>query len=177
MQTISDKQKKTFDAIKAEFGYTNIMQTPRLEKVVVSVGVGSVKDKKRIELIADRISKITGQKAASRTAKKSIATFKVREGDLAGYQVTLRGQRMTDFLDKLVHIALPRTKDFRGIPAKFDEMGNYSLGIKEHTIFPETSDEDLKDVFSFGITIVTSTRDKKASKALLSYLGFPFKAE
>ena len=170
--------KKSFDILKDKFGYKNPMQAPTLSKLVISTGVGSVKDKKKVELIADRLAKITGQKPAPRTSKKSIASFKVREGDLVGYQITLRGKRMSDFIDKLVHIALPRTKDFRGISKKaVDQMGNYTLGIKEHTIFPETSDEDLKDVFGFGVTIVTTSKHKDQTIAFLEYLGFPFKKE
>jgi large subunit ribosomal protein L5 len=162
MKTIKELEKSAYETLKKEYGYKNVMQSPRIQKLVISSGIGSIKDKKKIELIADRLAKITGQKAAPRSAKKSIATFKVREGDVVGYQVTLRGARMYDFLDKLVHIAFPRTKDFRGITKKaVDNMGNYTLGIKEHTIFPETSDEELKDVFGFAVTIVTTSKDPK----------------
>ncbi len=170
--------KDSFKGLKDKFGYKNPMQSPKLVKIVISTGTGSVKDKKKIELIADRLAKITGQKPAPRSSKKSIASFKVRQGDLVGYQITLRGKRMCDFIDKLVHIALPRTKDFRGISrTAVDQMGNYTLGIKEHTIFPETSDEDLKDVFGFGATIVTSSKKKEETIAFLEYLGFKFKKE
>jgi len=154
------------------------MQTPKIEKVVVSVGFGSIKDKdkKKIDLIADRLSKITGQKPASRAAKKSIASFKLREGEPIGYQVTLRGPRMVGFLDKLLNIALPRTRDWRGIQTKaIDEIGNLTIGIKEHTIFPETSDEELKDVFGMAITVVTAAKSKEEAKAFLTHLGFPFR--
>ena len=176
MESIKEKTGKAFSALKGEFGYKNAMQAPRVSKVVISSGVGSQKDKKKIELIADRLSKITGQKPARKGAKISIAAFKVREGDTVGMQVTLRGQRMYDFLDRLVNVALPRTKDFRGISANgIDEMGNYTLGIKENTIFPESGDEDLKDVFGLAVTIVTNVRDKKQTKAFLTHLGFPLK--
>src|SRR3989338_3950573 len=149
METLKEK-------LKIVPGYKNPMQVPRILKVVVSAGVGSFKDKNKFKVVEDRLARITGQKAAPRGAKVSIASFKSREGDVVGYQVTLRGQRMHDFLEKLIHISLPRTKDFRGIPTtSADEMGNFTLGIKEHTIFPETSDEELKDVFSLAITIVT----------------------
>lgn len=152
------------------------MQAPRVSKVVISTGVGSFKDKNKIQIVEDRLAKITGQKAAPRGAKKSVANFKSRQGDVVGYQVTLRGQRMYDFLDRLIHIALPRTKDFRGIsPDAADEMGNYTLGIKEHTIFPETADEELKDVFGFAVTVVTTAKSKKEVVDVLSHLGFPFK--
>ena len=176
MDSIKSKTAKAFDALKGEFGYTNPMQAPKIMKAVISCGVGSVKDKKKLELVADRLSKITGQLPARKGAKISLAAFKVRQGDTVGMQVTLRGARMYDFLDRLVNIALPRTKDFRGISANaVDEMGNYTLGIKEHTIFPETGDEELKDVFGLAVTIVTNVKDKKQTKAFLTHLGFPFK--
>ncbi|MBX4189171.1 50S ribosomal protein L5 [Candidatus Parcubacteria bacterium] len=162
--------------IKKVSGYKNPMQAPRIAKVVVSVGVGSLKDKNKVKVIEDRLMKITGQKAAPRAAKIAIANFKSRQGDIVGYQVTLRGARMYDFLERLIHIALPRTKDFRGISREaVDEMGNYTLGIKEHTIFPETSDEELKDVFGMAITIVTTAKSKDEARTFLEHLGFPLK--
>jgi large subunit ribosomal protein L5 len=176
-ETMKEKSGHAFKNLKETLHIKNPMQTPRIEKVVVNVGFGSTKDKKKIELIAERLSRITGQKPATRTAKKSIATYKTRTGDPLAYQITLRGNRMYDFLDRLVHIALPRTKDFRGLSRTIDEMGNYTLGIKEHTIFPETADEDLKDVFGLAVTIVTTSKDKKHTLALLEYLGFPMKKE
>lgn len=174
---IQEKQKSAFKDLKETLGWRNVMQTPRIEKVVVSVGVGKMaKEKGKLEVVADRLSKITGQKAATRGAKKAIATFKTRLGDKVGYQVTLRGKRAQDFLNRLVHVALPRTKDFKGISnSALDEMGNYTLGIKEHTVFPETADEELKDVFGMAITVVTTAKDKKIAKAYLQHLGFPFK--
>lgn len=176
METIKQKTEKAFSALKGDFGYKNAMQAPKIMKVIISSGIGSVKDKKKIELIADRLSKITGQKPVRKGAKISIAAFKVREGDPVGMQVTLRGARMFDFLDKLINIALPRTKDFRGISSNgIDEMGNYTLGIKENTIFPESGDEDLKDVFGLAVTVVTNVKDPKETKAFLTHLGFPFK--
>ncbi|KKW14697.1 MAG: 50S ribosomal protein L5 [Parcubacteria group bacterium GW2011_GWA2_50_10b] len=157
-------------------GYKNPMQTPRILKVVVSAGVGSFKDKAKFKIVEDRLARITGQKAAPRGAKVSIASFKSRTGDIVGYQVTLRGARMHEFLDRLINIALPRTKDFRGInPTAADEMGNYTLGIKEHTIFPETTDEELKDVFGLAVTIVTTAQSKQEVVEFLTHLGFPFK--
>ena len=169
METLKDKSKKIE-------GYKNPMQTPRIMKVVLSSGTGSFKDKNRFKVVEDRLAKITGQKPAPRGAKISIANFKSRTGDIIGYQVTLRGKRMHDFLEKLIHISLPRTKDFRGIaPTAADEMGNYTLGIKEHTIFPETADEELKDVFGLAITIVTTAKSKVEVLKLLTHLGFPFK--
>lgn len=167
-----------FAALKSAHGYTNVMEVPTIKKVVISCGVGKISDKAKRKLIEDRIAKITGQKVAPRGAKKSVASFKIRQGDVIGYQATLRGDRMYAFLDKLVHIALPRTRDFRGIPlSAIDEMGNISLGLKEHTIFPETSDEDIKDVFGFAITIVTTAKSKKEAEALLRYIQFPLQAE
>lgn len=175
MKTIREKQKGAFNALKEKLGYTSPMQAPRLLKVVVSAGVGSFKDKKRLEIVADRLAKITGQKAAPRPAKKAIASYKTRQGDVIGYQVTLRGGRMYGFLDKFLNIALPRTKDFRGLsPDSVDEIGNMTIGIREHTIFPETSDEDLRDVFGFGMTVATTARSKKEASVFFEYLGFPF---
>lgn len=169
METLKEKSKTLP-------GYKNPMQMPRIMKVVVSSGVGSFKDKSKFKVVEDRLARITGQKVAPRGAKISIATFKSRTGDIIGYQVTLRGKRMFDFLERLVNIALPRTKDFRGIsPTAADEMGNYTLGIKEHTIFPETADEELKDVFGFAITIVTTAKSKTEVVSFLTNLGFPFK--
>jgi len=164
------------EKIKTQSGYKNPMEMPRLVKVVVSTGVGSFKDKNKFKVVEDRLARITGQKAAPRGAKISIATFKSRQGDVVGYQATLRGKRMHDFLEKLIHIALPRTKDFRGISREAaDEIGNYTLGIKEHTIFPETADEELKDVFGMAITIVTTAKSKEEVIKFLSHLGFPFR--
>ncbi len=176
MKPIKEKIKESYGALKAEFGYKNAMQAPRIQKVVVTSGVGSLKDKKKIDIVDDRLARITGQKPARKGAKASIAGFKMREGDIVGMQVTLRGARMYDFLDRLINLSLPRTKDFRGITSSgIDEMGNYSFGIKENSIFPESSDEELKDIFGIGVTIVTNVKDKKETKAFLTHLGFPFK--
>lgn len=176
MQTSKIKQEKVNDF----FGYKNKLSAPKILKIVVSSGTGSQikKDREKNDLIADRLSKITGQKPSIRVAKKSVASFKIREGDPIGLTVTLRGARMYHFLDKLVHIALPRTKDFRGIDKKsVDNIGNMTLGIKENTIFPETSDEDLRDVFGLSITLVTSAKDKEEATKFFEYLGMPFKKE
>ncbi len=174
---VKEKVGEAFSALKGEFGYTNVMQAPKLVKTVISIGVGKVSDKNRRIMIQDRLSRITGQKVAPRGAKKSVASFKSRQGDVIGYQVTLRGTRMNHFLDKLIHIALPRTRDFRGIPiSAIDDMGNITIGLKENTIFPETSDEDVKDVFGFAITIVTSAKTKKEAEAFLRHIGFPLQA-
>lgn len=170
------KQQTSFEALAPSLGYTNRMAAPRIMKVVVSSGVGKKRDKAQLALVADRLAKITGQKASPRAARLSIAQFKMREGDIVGYQVTLRGSRMFDFLDKLIHIALPRTRDFRGInESAVDEMGNLTIGIREHTIFPETADEDLKDVFGLAITVVTTAKTKEEASAFFRHLGVPFK--
>ena len=165
----------TFSALKDNFGYKNVMQAPKVTKIVVSTGVGkSNKDKKRIEFIKERLARITGQAPAPRAAKKAIANFKSRVGDTVGYQVTLRGVHADAFLQKLIHIVFPRTKDFRGLsPKAIDEMGNITLGIKEHTVFPETSDEDAKDVFGVAVTIVTTAKSAKEAEAFLRHLGLP----
>lgn len=177
--TISqEKVQNTFEALKEEFAYKNKMAAPKVEKVVISTGTGKIKDKGKIEVIQDRLARITGQKTSPRPAKKSIASFKLREGDVVGYQVTLRGEQMYNFLDKLIHIALPRTRDFRGLKVSaIDEMGNLTIGIKEHTIFPEAADEDLKDVFGLAITVVTTAKNKEEAKAFLTHLGIPFRKE
>ena len=178
MATIT-AQKQTFDALKSELGYTNIMQTPKVVKIIVSSGVGKVnKDKKRMELVVDRLARITGQAPAARLAKKAVANFKSRAGDTVGYQITLRGANGKAFLDKLINIVLPRVKDFRGIKTSaIDEMGNISFGIKEHTVFPETSDEDAKDVFGIAVTIVTTAKTKKEAEAFLRHIGLPLQKE
>jgi len=174
--TIQNKYTDTFDAMKKDFGYTSMMQAPRIAKLVVSTGVGSIKDKKRIEFIGGRLARITGQAPALRGAKKSVATFKIRTGDPAGFQITLRGERMRSFFDKLIHVVLPRVKDFRGIkPSTIDEMGNITIGIKEHTVFPETADEDAKDVFGLAITINTTAKNKKEAEAFLRHVGVPLR--
>ena len=178
MSITKERQQTAYLALAEQFGYTSPMQSPRIMKAVVSTGVGKKRDKKQLELIEDRLAKITGQKPAQRGARLSIAAFKVREGDTVGLQVTLRGARMYDFVDKLIHIALPRTRDFRGIsPKAIDEMGNITVGIKEHTIFPETSDEDLKDIFGLAITIVTTAKSKAEAEAFFRHLGMPLIVE
>lgn len=169
---------KTFSALKDTFNYENVMQAPRLEKVVVSIGTGRIQDKQKLEIIKDRLALITGQKPAPRPAKQSIASFKLRQGEIIGYQVTLRGTRMEHFMDKLIHVALPQTRDFRGVKTTaIDEMGNITIGIKEHTIFPETADEEIKDVFSFAVTIVTTAKTKAEAEAFLRHIGLPLQKE
>jgi large subunit ribosomal protein L5 len=174
MKTMKETLQGTYDALKKELEYVNVMQAPRIMKVVISIGTGKIQDKNKIALIQDRLAKITGQKASGRPAKKSIASFKLREGETIGYQVTLRGSRMHDFLHKFIHLALPQTRDFRGIPVSaIDDMGNITIGIREHTIFPETADEEIKDVFGFAVTIVTTAKTRKEAEAFLRHAGVP----
>lgn len=176
--TTKEKIGKAFDALKGDFSYTSAMQAPRVTKIVISTGVGSVHDKKKRELILDRITKIAGQQPSQRSTTKSISQFKTRVGDLAGYMVTLRGARMYSFLDKLVNIVFPRVRDFRGLNAKaIDDMGNITIGFKEHTVFPETADEEAKDLFGLAITITTTAKNKKEAEAFLRHIGLPLKAE
>jgi large subunit ribosomal protein L5 len=178
METVKQKEKKSYTTLKAKYGYKNVMAAPRLVKVVVASGTGSgiKRDKDRNKFVMERLAKITGQKPAVRGAKKSIASFKMRQGDPIGVMVTLRGARMYGFLDKLINVAIPRTKDFRGVERKIvDNIGNLTMSIKEHTIFPETGDEELKDVFGLAVTIVTTAKTKAEATEFFEALGFPFK--
>ncbi|MFZ3011512.1 MAG: 50S ribosomal protein L5 [Minisyncoccia bacterium] len=178
--TIKEKEGEAFQKMKEIFGYKNIMAAPKIKKVVVNTGTGTPmkKDKNKNDAIAERLAKITGQKGSLRGAKQSISSFKVRQGDPIGIMVTMRGGRMYAFLEKLINIALPRTKDFRGINrTAVDNVGNLTIGIKEHTIFPETADEDIRDVFGLSITIVSSAKTKKEGTAFFELLGVPFKKE
>ncbi len=176
--TVKEKEQKSYESMKGVFGYKNKMAAPRLVKIVVASGTGSglKRDKNRNDLIIDRLGKITGQRSAVRAAKKSIASFKIRQGDPVGVMVTLRGARMYGFLDKLINVSIPRTKDFRGVDRKIvDNIGNLTMSIKEHTIFPETGDEELKDVFGMAVTVVTTAKTKPEAIAFFENLGFPFK--
>lgn len=178
MKNIKQKESEIFDLMKSKFGYTNRLSAPRLVKAVVSVGTGKMSklDRKANDRVIDRLAKITGQRPALRVAKKSIASFKLREGEPIGVVVTLRGKKMYDFLDKLVTVALPRTKDFRGVnTSSVDELGNMTLGIKEHIIFPEIRDEELKDVFSLAISIVTTAKGRDEAFEFFQIMGMPFK--
>ncbi len=175
MKTITQLEKEAFAALKDQFGLTNVMQSPRLTKITVSVGVGNRYDDKKRALVADRLAKITGQKAKLSGTKKAIANFKTRINDPVGLSVTLRGARAQSFFDKLVNIVFPRVRDFRGINPKIvDSMGNATVGLRENTVFPETAEEDLKDVFGLAITIGTSSKDKALTEAFLRHMGFPF---
>ena len=153
------------------------MALPKPEKVVINIGLGrALKDEKFLEIALRDIALITGQKPKTTPAKKSIANFKIREGQIIGAVVTLRGQKMRDFIDCLVKIALPRTRDFRGIDAKsIDKSGNLTIGVKEHIVFPEIKGEEIRNIFGFEITIVVRAKNKEEALALYKTLGFPIK--
>ncbi|MDE3741588.1 50S ribosomal protein L5 [Maribacter polysaccharolyticus] len=172
-----DYSERIVDALREEFGYKNVMQVPKLEKIVVSRGVGAaVADKKLIDHAVDELTLITGQKAVSTMSKKDVAAFKLRKGMPIGAKVTLRGERMYEFMDRLVTSALPRVRDFQGIRATgFDGRGNYSLGITEQIIFPEINIDKINRINGMDITFVTSAPTDKEAKSLLTELGLPFK--
>jgi len=163
--------------IKAKFGYTNNLAVPRLEKIVVNIGVGDATgDPRLLEAAAEELSKITGQKASIRSAKQSISNFKLREGVKIGCMVTLRGDRMYEFMDRLFNIAMPRIRDFRGVSAKaFDKFGNYTLGLKEQTIFPEIDFDKVLKIRGMNITfVIRNSRSAEESREVLRALGMPF---
>lgn len=162
--------------LKEKFGYTNVMQIPKLEKIVLNMGLGSDKDNpKGIESALEEMALIAGQKPIITKAKKSVANFKVREGQNVGAKVTLRGDRMYYFADKLMNIVLPRVRDFRGIPdTSFDGRGNYAMGVKEQLIFPEISYDDVDKIRGMDIVFVTNAKTDEEARALLQFLGMPF---
>jgi len=164
-------------ALKEEFGYTNAMQIPQVTKIVLNMGLGeAVQNPKIVDGAAEELGRIAGQKAVITKAKKSIATFKLREGMPIGCCVTLRGDKMYDFFSKLVNIALPRVRDFRGLsPKGFDRRGNYSMGVQEQIIFPEIDYDKIDKIKGLNITIVTSAKTDKEGLSLLKMLGMPFK--
>jgi large subunit ribosomal protein L5 len=173
------KQRYTTEvipALKSEFGYTNAMQVPRLEKIVVNIGLGeALTNAKAVDAAVGDLALITGQRAIVTKAKKSIATFKVREGNPIGAKVTLRGERMWDFLERLTRVALPRIRDFRGVSGKsFDGRGNYTLGMKEQLSVPEVEFDKIDRLRGLEVTIVTTAKSDEESKKLLSMLGMPF---
>jgi large subunit ribosomal protein L5 len=176
MSRLKQKYQDIVPALREELGISNVMQTPRLEKIVISVGAGEEgKDSKLIQNMADTISLIAGQKAVITVAKKSVAGFKAREGAPSGIKVTLRGDNMYNFFDKLISIALPRVKDFRGVPRKgFDGRGNYNFGLDEQLMFPEVVYDNIMKTHGMNITIVTSSEDDKEAFVLLEKLGMPF---
>jgi len=170
-------KSKIINALTDEFGYQNIMQVPKLEKIILSRGVGAaVADKKLIDYSVEELTAITGQKALATISKKDVANFKLRKGMPIGAKVTLRGERMYEFLDRLITTALPRVRDFRGIKASgFDGRGNYSLGVLEQIIFPEIDIDKVKKIDGMNITFVTTADTDKEAKSLLTELGLPFK--
>jgi large subunit ribosomal protein L5 len=165
------------EALKKEFGYGNVMQIPRLEKVVINMGVGeAVNDRKKVDSAAKELSLIAGQRAVVTRARKSIATYKVRDGMPIGCKVTLRGDRMYEFIDRLVTIALPRVKDFRGLsPKSFDGRGNYAMGLKEHIVFPEINYDEVDEVRGMDVIVCTSADSDDEARALLRGFNFPFR--
>lgn len=177
-QRLSEKyQKEVVPSMMAKFGYPNVMAVPRIEKVTVNAGAGRISTEPKFK---DRIEKdlalITGQKAAFRKAKKSVSGFKVREGMTVGFASTLRGRRMYDFIDRLVSVALPRSRDFRGLDAKsFDQEGSLNIGVKEQIIFPEIAYESSKDIFSFQVNVTTTAKTREEGVELLKLIGFPIK--
>ena len=177
MPTLQEKYKKeVIPVLRAKFGYKNIMSVPKIEKVVVNVGVGRIRDEKQQEEIRKYLTLIAGQKPAPRAAKKAIASFKTRQGLIVGYQVTLRGKRMYDFISRLINIAFPRTRDFKGIDVKsFDPKGNLTMGIKEHIVFPEIIGEDYRFLFGLEVTVVTTGKKREEGVELLKLMGFPIK--
>ena len=163
-------------ALMKEFGYKSIMQVPRLQKIVVNQGMGqAVADKKLIEVAAEELSLITGQKAVTTKSRKDISNFKLRKGMPIGVMVTLRSDRMYEFLERLIAVALPRIRDFKGINEKFDGKGNYTLGVAEQIIFPEINIDKITKIFGMEITFVTSAKSDEEAYALLREFGLPFK--
>lgn len=178
MPRLKDKfQSEVIPAMQQKFGYKNIMETPRLEKVVLNMGVGkAITNSKILDAAAGDLAIIAGQKPVITRARKSVSNFKLREGMAIGTKVTLRGERMYEFLDKLMNINLPRVRDFRGVsPKSFDGRGNYSLSVKEQLVFPEIDYDKIEQIQGMDITIVTTARTDEEAKALLEFLGMPFR--
>lgn len=183
MQTGDLKEKyikEVIPAMKQKFGYRNDMAVPKIQRTVINIGIGSnaLKDDKVQELVSKDLGLITGQKPVPTLAKKAIANFKTRKGMVVGFKVTLRGKKMLDFLSRLINIAIPRTRDFRGLDSKsVDQGGNLTIGIKEHIIFPEISTEDVKRIFGLEVTIVTNANNREEALELFRLLGFPIKVQ
>ena len=175
MKTHYDKVVR--EAMMKEFGYKNPMQIPRIEKIVLNMGIGeAVNDRKKVDSAAKDLSMIAGQRAVITRARKSIATFKVRDAMAIGAKVTLRGDRMYEFIDRLVTIALPRVKDFRGLNTKsFDGRGNFAMGLKEHIVFPEISYDEVEEVWGMDVIVCTTAKDDDEARALLRGFNFPFR--
>jgi large subunit ribosomal protein L5 len=177
---LQEKYKKEIVALmKERFGYKNNLAVPKIKKVVVNIGTGSSsRDEQTQQLVAKDLALITGQKPVSTLAKKAISAFKTRQGMVVGMKITLRGKRMFDFISRLINIALPRTRDFRGLsPSSIDKSGNLNIGIREHIIFPELSGEDIRKIFSLEVTVVTDAKKREEATELFKLLGFPIKKE
>jgi large subunit ribosomal protein L5 len=172
-------EKEVAPALKKEFGYRNVMAIPKIEKIVVNMGLGeATQNAKIVDTGADEVARITGQKPVTTRAKKSIAQFKVRKGMPIGAMVTLRGERMWDFLDRLIAVALPRVRDFRGVSAKgFDGRGNYTLGLKDQLLFPEIDYMKVDKARGMNISVVTTAASDQESRKLLQLLGMPFRTQ
>ena len=170
-------KERIMNSLKQEYSYSNIMEVPKLKKIVLSKGVGAaVSDKKLIDYAVDELTQITGQKAVATISKKDVASFKLRKGMPIGTKVTLRGERMYEFLDRLVTVALPRVRDFQGVKSNgFDGRGNYNLGVTEQIIFPEIDIDKVNKIGGMDITFVTNAKTDKEAKSLLNELGLPFK--
>jgi large subunit ribosomal protein L5 len=170
-------QKEVVPALKKEFGYSNIMAVPKIQKIVVNMGLGeATSNAKIIDTGADELARITGQKPVTRRSKKSIAQFKVRKGQPVGTMVTLRGERMWDFLDRLVSIALPRVRDFKGVsPRGFDGRGNYTLGLRDQLLFPEIDYMKVDKARGMNVSVVTTARTDEEARKLLQFIGMPFR--
>ena len=178
MIRIKEKYKtEVVDALRKQFGFKNIMQVPRLEKIVINTGVGgAIQNSKLLDAAMEDLATITGQKPKLCRARISVASFKLREGAPIGCKVTLRGDRMYEFYDRLVNVSIPRLRDFRGVPNKsFDGRGNYTLGVKEHIIFPEIDYDRIMQMMGMDITIVTTAKTDEQALALLTYLDMPFR--
>ena len=178
MERLQEKyNKEVVPALQAKFGFKNVMQVPKIVKIVLNVGLGKIKeDKKKIDAIFEDFKKISGQSPVKTLARKSISGFKVRENQVVGLTCTLRCFRMYAFLDKLIHVALPRVRDFRGVsPTGFDGRGNYHLGLKEHLVFLEVPADSLENIFGLEVSIVTNSGKDEPSRELLKVMGFPFK--
>jgi large subunit ribosomal protein L5 len=182
MADLQPRLKAQYDSViqpklTEQFGYTNRMQVPTLDKVVVNMGIGeAVNDRKKVDNAAADLALITGQKAIVTKSRKSIATYKLREGQAIGCKVTLRKTRMYEFIDRLITIALPRVRDFRGLnPKSFDGRGNYTLGVREHIVFPEIDYDKVTDIWGMDITVCTTARSDDEARALLTAFNFPFR--
>lgn len=175
MAQLAEKyQKEITPLLKTQLGLSNILRVPRPQKIVVNIGSGRLKEARDQEEIVKVLMLITGQKPIARPARKAIASFKTRQGQIVGYKVTLRGRRMWDFLERLINIVLPRVRDFRGIPmTAVDEGGNLTIGLREHIVFPESTGEELRHLLGLEVTIVTSAKTGQEAVALFRALGFP----